>query len=513
MPDTSSSLVDPGDGPLAADAVLVAARLAGETVASRIGEADPSVWGRTATDAVGWSALPRTSHPLVGQIAALREQLRVDGARRVVLVAAPGLAHGAAMLARAAAAPLTVLDSADPGSLIDVLEGDMATTALVHLDTAGRAESATDMGVGILADAIRDEDANAATRTVVVTEAGSRLETTSHRNGTTVVTAERDVPARFGTLGAAGLVAAGLAGADVGRILADAAAATELVAADHPDNPALVLAGLLLAEDGGAVVVDPESGPDGLADWVEHLVGGSTGGRGPVPLLVPGSGGRGPSLSLRRGDSRFRTRGGVGAQVVLWQYAVATAARVLGTDPFSGGIAPPVPEPDAVPASRAVSDGPPLPCVAVDGDVEIRAGDWLRATTVAGALRELAARTGGPLAVEAWLDPLEDASAAVLRPEIARRTGRLTTFGWAPRALDGTGRHHRDAPDAAFCVITGDSEHDHGVPGGGTLGDIVAAQAGAATADLVAAGRPVLGLHLRDRLGGLVTVARAVQEL
>ncbi|MBN9112500.1 MAG: hypothetical protein J0I34_27395 [Pseudonocardia sp.] len=493
-------LVDPGDGPLAADAALVAARLAGETVASRIGEADPSVWGRAATDAVGWAALPRTSRPLVGQIAALRERFRVDGARRVVLVAAPGQAHGAAMLARASAAPLEVLDSADPGALLDVLEGDMGSTVIVHVDTAGQADGPTDAIVGILQDAVRDEGVRAEGRIVVVTEAGSRLEKPALEADVPVVTAERDVPSRFGTLGATALVAAGLAGVDVEQLLADATGATEAVTADHPDNPALVLAGLLLAEDGGPLEVDPESGPDGLAAWVEHLVGGSTGGLGPLPLLTPGRGGRGPSLELRRGGSAFRTRGGVGAQVVLWQCAVATVARVLGADPFAGGVLP-------------AGSPEPVRRTAVDGDVEIRAGDGMQATSVVEALRELAARAGGAIAVEAWLDPREDASAAVLGPEIARRTGRPTTFGWAPHTLDGTGRHHRDTPDSAFLVITGDSEHDHGLPGGGGLDDIVAAQAAAATAGLVADGRPVLGLHLRDRLGGLVTLARAVQEL
>ncbi|GEL25243.1 glucose-6-phosphate isomerase [Pseudonocardia sulfidoxydans NBRC 16205] len=494
------TLVDPGDGPLAADAALVAARLAGGTVASRIGDADPSVWGRAATDAVGWAALPRTSRPLVGQIAALRERFRVDGARRVVLVAAPGQAHGAAVLARASAAPLEVLDSADPGALVDVLEGDMASTVVVHVDTAGQADGPADTVVAILRDAIRAEGVRAETRVVVVTEAGSRVEKLALEAGAPVVTAERDVPSRFGTLGATALVAAGLAGTDVEQLLAEASEATALVTADHPDNPALVLAGLLLAEDPAPLVLDPESGPDGLADWVEHLVGGSTGGLGPLPLLVPGRGGRGPSLTLRRGENVFSTRGGVGAQVVLWQYAVATVARVLGADPFAGGV-------------PSAGSAEPLRCVAVDGDVEIRAGDGTHADSVVDALRGLATRAGGAIAVEAWLDPREDASAAVLGPEIARRTGRPTTFGWAPRTLDGVGRHHRDTPDTAFLVITGDSEHDHDLPAGGTLDDVVAAQAGAATADLVTAGRPVLGLHLRDRLGGLVTVARAVQEL
>lgn len=502
------ALLDPADGPLAADAALVAARLAGETVASRIGDGDPSVWGRAATDALGWAALPRTSRPLLGQVAGLRERFRVDGARRVVLVTAPGLAHGADLLARAAGAPLTVLDSADPGAVADALAGDMATTVLVVVDPMGDPDGPAAAVARVLADAIREEGIEPAGRTVAVTEPGSPLDGPARAAGATVVTCERDVPARFGTLGAAGLVAAGLAGADLEEILADAAGAVDAVVADAAENPALELAGLLTAGS-GPLRIAAGTGPDGLAGWVEHLVGGSTGGLGPLPLVGdpwPGAGGSGRVLSLQRDETFFATRGGVGAQVVLWQHAVAVAARVLGADPFAGGIAP------------ALAEGTPaaLPCVGVDGDVEIRAaGDWLPdgTTSVADALRALAARAEGTLAVEAWLDPVDDASAAVLRPELARRTGLLTTFGWAPRGHDGLGRHHRDAPGAAFCVVTGESEHDRAVPGGGTLADLVAAQVGADAADLVARGRPVLGLHLRDRLGGLVTVARAVEQL
>lgn len=68
--------------------------------------------------------------------------------------------------------------------------------------------------------------------------------------------------------------------------------------------------------------------------------------------------------------------------------------------------------------------------VTTDGLVEARAGDWLPAgtSTLSGALRALAAR-GNDLSVHAYLDRESDASAAVLRAELARRTGLPVTFG------------------------------------------------------------------------------------
>lgn len=89
---------------------------------------------------------------------------------------------------------------------------------------------------------------------------------------------------------------------------------------------------------------------------------------------------------------------------------------------------------------------------------------------------------------------------AVLRPELARRTGRPVAFGWAPSGVTGTG--------AALCQLTGDADED--TPPLPRLAELAAA---GARAEAAAHGRPVLRLHLTDRVAGLVTVARAVQDL
>ncbi len=52
-----------------------------------------------------------------------------------------------------------------------------------------------------------------------------------------------------------------------------------------------------------------------------------------------------------------------------------------------------------------------------------------------------------------------DASAAVLRAELARRTGLPTTFGWAPRCLTGSGQHAKGGPpDTRVCQLTADPD-------------------------------------------------------
>jgi glucose-6-phosphate isomerase len=158
--------------------------------------------------------------------------------------------------------------------------------------------------------------------------------------------------------------------------------------------------------------------------------------------------------------------------------------------------------------------------------VQVHAGDWLPAgtATVADALRAFVGGAlvgdvdgdgAGRLAVHAYLDRIEDASAAVLRAELARRTGLPTTFGWAPRCLPGSGQHAKGGPPATrVCQLTADPDDPGLRPE--TAAALDAVQQGIAEADaaaLTTRGRPVLRLHFTDRVAGLVTLARAVQQL
>lgn len=515
----SSALVTVRDEVLDADITRLVEDLVRDCVASRIGERDPSVWAPGVTDGLGWVGLARASRPLLGQVAGLRERFRVAGADRVLLVAAPGHGRAGELLA-GAPTRLTVLDGADPGQVADALAGDLGASVLVVADPAGE-PGPTATVTGLVTDALRAEGLDPPSRTVVLTEPGSQLDARATAGGATVVTTEADVAARFAALGVPGLVPAGLAGADVAAVLDDAAATAAGVTPDDPDNPALRLAAALAARPGPLAL---HGGPVGLADWVAELVGGSLGGHGPVPVVTGGIGpggtvtggsdlpdaqdGPGLAVGLGGGPAPLSTSGPVGAQVVLWQHAVAAAARLVGADPFAPV---PPPEPGAPAGAPAFTDG----------DVDVHAGPWLSddARTVADALHALvstAAASGpGPasaareLAVTAWLDRIDDASAAVLRAELARRTGLTTTFGWAPRDRAGWARRHRDAPHRCVVVqLTGESEHD--LP---ELAGMAAAEAAADGAALARLGAPVLRLHLRDRLGGLVTVAKAVQQL
>ncbi|NMH81567.1 glucose-6-phosphate isomerase [Pseudonocardia xinjiangensis] len=492
----------------------VVERLVGDAVASRIAECDPTLWPRAARP--GWVVAPRTSRPLVGQIEALREQLRVAGQVRVVLAAAGGV--GVAAEALSDADPrLIVLDTTDPAQVADALAGDLAATVLVVSVPPGEDPAPVQLVRDTVHRAFRADGLDPDEHTVVVTAPGGPLQ--EQAGAATVVLGPSDVDGLWAALTAFALVPAGLAGTDVGAVLADAVAARAALAADDPANPCLTLGALLAA---APVVALAEDGAPGLAEWAAQLLGGGLGkdGRGPLPVVVEGPDApewadpesvRPGTLTAGLGEvpgAAVTTVGPPAAQLVLWQHATAVAAHLMGVDPTDR------PDSDRGPAGQNGGSTPGAGAHFTDGDVDVHAGAWLPTgtSTVAEALRALVgtAEAGAHLTVHAYLDRLDDASAAVLRPELTRRTGLPTTFGWAPRCLPGGGQRDKGGPaDAVVCQLTGDAEPD--LPG--ELAELQQAQARADAEALAERGLPVLRLHFTDRVAGLVTLARAVQQL
>lgn len=448
----------------------------------------------------------RGARPLVGEIEGLHERLRVAGLTRVVLAAAGGVGVAAEVLADLEPR-LIVLDGTDPVQVADALAGDLDATVLVVSAPPGEDTAAVELLWDTVTAAFRVDDIDADEHTVLVTAPDGPL--LGRAGGATTVLGPPDVDGPWAALTAFALVPAGLAGADVGVLLADALETGPALADDRADNPALAL-GALLAQ--APLVAVAGAGP--LAEWVAQLLAGGLGkdGRGPLPVLVeapdaPGWTAPG-ALTVAvdgaggidgAGGADVTTDGPAATQLLLWLHATAVAAHLLAVDPTD--------RPDA---RTPVVDAAAPPTFA-DGMVDVH-GDWLPrdTSTVAGALRALVDGNHDHLAVHAYLDRHDDASAAVLRPELTRRTGLVTTFGWAPRCLPGSGQRDKGGPaGGVVCQVTGSGEPDDD----GTLGALQIGQARADAAALADRGRRVLRLHLTDRVVGLVTLVRAVQQL
>jgi glucose-6-phosphate isomerase len=527
------------DAELLAEARSGADRLVDDKAASSIAAKDTTLWGPDAESEasirLNWVDLAETSRPLVSRITELREELAASGVHRVVLAGMGGSSLAPEVICRTERVPLIVLDTTDAGQVEDALAGDLEATVLVVSSKSGSTVE-TDSHYRIFTERFTAAGLDPAGHIVVVTDPGSPLRGRVEEVGITVINADPHVGGRYSALTAFGLVPAGLAGADIGRLLDDAAAAAELLGEDDADNPGLLLGAALAARHtAGAekvVLADTGSGIVGFADWAEQLIAESTGkqGTGLLPVVVenaksPGFADAGAdattvAIGADPAGARIVTSGPLGGLFLLWEYATVVAGRLIGINPFD--------QPDveaAKAAARALLDAAPGDNDAtgpnfVDRAIEVHAGDWLPADTertVGGTLGALVATApdAGYLSLQVYLDRIADASAEVLRAELARRTGLQTTYGWGPRFLHSTGQYHKGGhQNGVFLQVTGAVPADVAVPDRPyTLATLQLAQAVGDGRVLAERGRPVLRLNFTDREAGLVQLAGAITAL
>jgi glucose-6-phosphate isomerase len=523
-------------------------------VASKMTAQDPTLWGPDAEHEsairLSWVTLAETSRPLVARIEALRAELAADGVDHVVLAGMGGSSLAPEVIAATAGVELVTLDTTDAEQVRSALAEKLDRTVLVVSSKSGTTVE-TDSHRRIYTKAFTDAGIDPASRIVVVTDPGSPMADLAGELGyRAVFEADPHVGGRYSALTAFGLVPAGLAGADISALLDQAAAAAPGLAADSTENPALRLGAMLgLAHHAGSEKVvlteNTANGGDsipGFGDWAEQLIAESTGklGKGLLPVVVESV--DAPGFADAKRDAILVTigeldeshypasgfgaavAGSIGAQMLLWEYAIPVAGRLIGINPFD--------QPDVESAKAAARKLLDAPAGGYDEDTAQRPGHTAVSdgegitvdgpadvvdptTTLAEVLDRFLATApeAGYVAVQAYLDRLTD-DAARLRALIARRTGLQTTFGWGPRFLHSTGQYHKGGhQNGIFLQITGAIEgQDVPVPDRPyTLGHLQLAQAKGDASVLAEHGRPVLRLHLWQRAPGLDAIATALQ--
>ncbi|QPZ39941.1 glucose-6-phosphate isomerase [Paramicrobacterium chengjingii] len=499
-----------------------------DLVASGITEQNPTLWGPTAEEEsakrLGWTEAVAVSRPLVAEITALRDKLAAVGVDHIVLAGMGGSSLAPEVITRTFGVDLTVLDSTAPGQVRAALDAGLQNTAIVVSSKSGSTVE-TDSQRRVFEKAFNDAGIDPRERIIIVTDPGSPFDVSAREGGFAVFNADPNVGGRYSALTAFGLVPSGLAGVDISALLDEADRVLAELSIDDERNPGLILGAAISAtsprrdklgivSDGTHIV--------GFADWAEQLIAESTGKEGtgilPVVLdkLAPELESRPDDLQIvrlvenaealhvfprDRHEGEILVSGSLGAQLIVWEYAVAVAGRILGINPFD--------QPDvesAKVAARGLLDDRPEPAdpAFAEGGIEIRGDDDLVTgiSTVREAVDRLVAALpdDGYVSLQAYVDRLELPQLEGLRSMIAARAGRPVTFGWGPRFLHSTGQYHKGGPaQGVYLQITQAAPVDLEIPERPfTFGQLIEAQAAGDAGVLRDHGRPVLSLNLTN---------------
>jgi glucose-6-phosphate isomerase len=454
----------------------------------------------------------------------------------------------ARVVARHANAPLTVLDGLDPAPTLR-LGADPDRLRRTVVVVAG-ADDVSAAHAGILRRLLRDLGLNhdeLAERFIMTPDhvaEPDHMDPSPGGSGERAPTAPRS--GVFGALSPDALLAAALAGVDVPEILDQATAV--LPSLTRPENnPGLVLGAILggCARQGRDKVVIAGFGAryPGLDEWAGGLLAGATGrpragarfGGGVVPVVQGGGLPLSPAGGLflvaldgRPHQDDATVTGPLGAQFVVWEYAAAVAAYLLGADPFAAPVG-------AGPADEGLErageplfrdrdiDGYADDGFADDGYAEGHADDGA-GRAGPGNVTELLDRllgavpAHGHLAILSYLDPDpflgQGRAVRRLAAALAARGGRPVTVSWDPAGLaSGDGQPGDGSGQGVYLVLTGNVMDDKPVlDEGDRLSRLQRARALTTTRALRDRGRPVARVHLHHRWTGIAQLLDAAHQ-
>ena len=528
---------------------------------SRLFGRDVSLFARTPEVAVavenrlGWVGLASASDDAVAHAAGIAAYADEIETTDVVLLGMGGSSLASLVLDAVLPANdrrLHVLDTVAPISVEAVLERTHPATTLYLLASKSGATIEPNSLYAIFrarADEVLGRQ-RAGMRFVAITDPGTVAETRARDEGFgRIVSAPADVGGRFSALTVFGLIPTALIGADTATLVERAAQAERRCGGERTDsagtsNPASELAAFMvdaLRADADKLTLMTSEGLEPFGLWVEQLVAESLGksGHGIVPVIEPcrPAAHLGPDRAIvfvryahdhitsalaqtwrathRVHELVLDGAYDVGAQFVVWEYAVALAGHLMGVNPFD--------EPNVAEAKAATLDvlggraTPPQDQMRFQGMRFTFAGGLCDktpaeadpVTAIAAALGS--ADDGDYVALLAYLPDnpklvalLQDAACAV-----SSRLGRACCTELGPRYLHSTGQLHKGGPNrGVFVMITSRDERDLEIPGEQwPLARLHVAQAEGDLIALASHDRRVLRIDLPD------ASARSVREL
>ncbi len=538
-------------------------KLAGDSVAARIRDRDPTVWtddpGVLASigNRLGWLNALSGMRSRLDEVRGAVREIRSSGFTHAVLLGMGGSSLCPEVLRKTFGVAegfldVQVLDSTDPASVMGVEERvELGKTIFVVASKSGGTTEVQAFQKYFASRVGGD-------RFIAITDPGTALaELAEKENYRHTFLNPPDIGGRFSALSLFGLVPAALLGIDLDLFLSSAERMADACGSGRPagENPGVQL-GALLGEaalhgrDKLTFFFSPEIAP--LGSWIEQLVAESTGkeGRGILPIdgeppLAPDEYGddrlfilvslEGPAREDLSGKAASLEAAGhpvvrinlsgkmdLGGEFYRWEMATAVCGVILGINPFDE---PNVKESKEI--TRTLLDefgkrgafGKITPRLEESG-IELFADENLAVGDEAGLEGTLGshfdrAKAGDYLAVLAYIQPTAEHREWLETIRRAAGSGRknATTLGVGPRFLHSTGQFHKGGPNTGlFLQITCEDPVDLPIPGW-TFGfsTLKNAQALGDYQALLRHGRRVVRCHITgDPATGLKNIAKAL---
>jgi glucose-6-phosphate isomerase len=451
--------------------------VATEQLVERIWERDPTVWTGSGEEKwLGWLDEPQRMRERIGNLQRFADEVGSPGVIDTFVLLGMGGSSLAPIVLKQSfgAGSLHVLDTTHPAMIRHSAEMlDLDRTLFIASSKSG-----TTLETRSHLDFFWERNGGRGEFFVAITDPGSELEGLAReRDFLEVFAGEPTIGGRYSALSPFGMVPAALLGLDLEGFFDRTAEMVEACrAADG--NPGLEL-GQQLGEGwrAGRDKVCVDETPGGFGLWAEQLIAESTGkdGKG----LVPAPGESPEGRDRQRGEVRLEDPYELGQEFFRWEFAVAVAGSYLEINPFD--------QPNVQAAKDKTNE------VLAAGDVELEPES---------SPEELFAQAneGDYVAIQAFIDPMQEAKLQPLIERARSETGCVVTHGLGPRYLHSTGQLHKGGPNTGlFLQVVDDPGEELPIPGKPFgFARLIRAQAAGDFESLKERGRRVARIRLED---------------
>ena len=451
--------------------------VATEQLVERIWERDPTVWTGSGEEKwLGWLDEPQRMRERIGDLQRFADEVGSPGViDTFVLLGMGGSSLAPIVLKQSfAAGSLQVLDTTHPAMIRHTAEMlDFDRTLFIASSKSG-----TTLETRSHLDFFWERNGGRGEFFVAITDPGSELSGLAReRDFLEVFAGEPTIGGRYSALSPFGMVPAALLGLDLEGFFDRTAEMVEACRVAE-GNPGLEL-GQQLGEGwrAGRDKVCIDETPGGFGLWAEQLIAESTGkdGKG----LVPAPGESPDGRDRQRGEVRLEDPYELGQEFFRWEFAVAVAGSYLEINPFD--------QPNVQAAKDKTNE------VLAAGDVELEPES---------SPEELFAQAneGDYVAIQAFIDPMQEAKLQPLIERARRETGCVVTHGLGPRYLHSTGQLHKGGPNTGlFLQVVDDPGEELPIPGKPFgFARLIRAQAAGDFESLKERGRRVARIRLED---------------